>query len=377
MQFELHRDPEIFERLHGEWNALLERAITRVPFLRAEYQQAWWTGRGGGEWPDGELRVVTARDAAGALVGVAPLFQARNRDGRPALLLIGCVELSDYLDFVVAREEVQAFCDGLLDRLLAPDAAGWEVLDLYNLPGPSPTRAALASAARAHGWPAGEQLLQPVPAIALPADWETYLATMVEKKERHEIRRKLRRAESSPERVTWRMAPALAAEAGDASPAPDLAVEIETFLALMAHNPGKASFLTSDMQAQFRAIAAAMGAHGWLRLAWLEVNGEPAAAYLNFDYGNRLWVYNSALDPRFNALSPGWVLLGYLLRWAIENRRAGFDFLRGDEDYKFRFGGVAGQIYRLQISRALPLEALGGEPACLMNEFEADFFPPA
>jgi hypothetical protein len=281
MQFELHRDPEIFERLHGEWNALLERAITRVPFLRAEYQQAWWTGRGGGEWPDGELRVVTARDAAGALVGVAPLFQARNRDGRPALLLIGCVELSDYLDFVVAREEVQAFCDGLLDRLLAPDAAGWEVLDLYNLPGPSPTRAALASAARAHGWPAGEQLLQPVPAIALPADWETYLATMVEKKERHEIRRKLRRAESSPERVTWRMAPALAAEAGDASPAPDLAVEIETFLALMAHNPGKASFLTSDMQAQFRAIAAAMGAHGWLRLAWLEVNGEPAAAYLN------------------------------------------------------------------------------------------------
>jgi CelD/BcsL family acetyltransferase involved in cellulose biosynthesis len=118
-----------------------------------------------------------------------------------------------------------------------------------------------------------------------------------------------------------------------------------------------------------------MAEQGWLLLAFLEVNGEKAAAYLNFDYGNRLWVYNSAIDPRFNALSPGWVLLGHLLKWAIEHKRQAFDFLRGDEDYKFRFGAVAGKIYRLQASRAAPLEALGGEPACMMNEFEADFFP--
>lgn len=372
MHFELHRDPVIFEELHMEWNGLLERAITRVPFLRAEYQQAWWTARGGGEWPDAELRLVTARDPAGVLLGVAPLFEAHNRDGRPALLLIGSIEISDYLDFIVAREHVEAFCLGLLECLAAPDAAGWEVLDLYNLPGPSPTRAALARAAGARGWLAGEQLLEPVPAISLPADWETYLATMVEKKERQEIRRKIRRAEASQPKVTWRMAPA-----GPGQAVPNLEAEVDAFLTLMAHNPGKAKFLTPAMQTQFRAIAAAMASHGWLRLAWLEVGGEPAAAYLNFDYGNRLWVYNSAFDPRFNALSPGWVLLGYLLRWSIENGRAAFDFLRGGEDYKFRFGAVAGQIYRMQVSRVLPPEALGGEPACMMNEFEADFFPPA
>ena len=65
------------------------------------------------------------------------------------------------------------------------------------------------------------------------------------------------------------------------------------------------------------------------------------------------------------------------LRWAIENKRAAFDFLRGDEDYKFRFGAVAGKIYRVQVGRALAVEELGGSPACLMNEFEADFFPTA
>jgi len=40
MQFEIHRDPNIFEQLKDEWNALLDRSVTRVPFLRAEYQQA-------------------------------------------------------------------------------------------------------------------------------------------------------------------------------------------------------------------------------------------------------------------------------------------------------------------------------------------------
>jgi len=268
---------------------------------------------------------------------------------------------------VLARSDADAFCAGLLERLSRPDVPAWEVLDLFNLPAPSPTRAAMGRAAQARGWTAGEELLEPVPCIALPDDWEGYLANMVEKKERQEIRRKMRRAAGSDDQVSWRMVTGAAGEEVEAATA--------AFVAMMAHNPDKARFLTDAMRAQFQSLTRAAAEGGWLRLAFLEVNGEPAAAYLNFDYGNRLYIYNSAIDPRFNALSPGWVLLGYLLRWAIENKRAAFDFLRGDEDYKFRFGGVAGKIYRVQVGRALPLEQLGGEPACLMNEFEADFFP--
>ena len=366
MQFEIHRDSAVFDQLKSEWNALLDRSVTRVPFLRAEYQKAWWAERGGGEWPQAELLVISARGDDGGLVGVAPLFQAQNRDGRAALLLIGSIEISDYLDFVVARERVEAFCSGLLDRLTADDMPAWEVLDFYNIPASSPTRAALGRAAGAHGWAAGEQVLMPVPAISLPGDWETYLSTMVQKKERQEIRRKLRRSEGGGA-VTWTMVDSLVGH--------DVEAETEAFLQLMSHNADKAGFLTPGMRQQFHAITRAAAENGWLRLAFLEVNGQKAAAYLTFDYGNRLYVYNSAIDPRFNTLSPGWVLLANLLRWAIENKHAAFDFLRGEEDYKFRFGAVAGTIYRVQAGRALPLEELGGSPACLMNEFEADFFP--
>ena len=367
MQFALQRDAVIFAELKSEWNALVDRGVTRVPFLRAEYQQAWWAARGGGEWPEAQLLVVTARGEDGALMGIAPLFQAKNKEGRPALLLLGSIEISDYLDLIVDHAQVEAFCTGLLDRLMEADVPVWEVLDFYNIPASSPTRAALGRAGAARGWAAGEQLLMPVPAIALPADWETYLATMVEKKERQEIRRKLRRSEGGEDQVTWAMI--------DGASGHDLAAETDAFLALMSHNADKATFLTPAMRQAFHGVTRAAAENGWLRLAFLLVNGQKAAAYLTFDYGNRLYIYNSAIDPRFNTFSPGWVLLAYMLRWAIENKRAAFDFLRGEEDYKFRFGAVAGKIYRLQVGRALPLEELGGSPACMMNEFETDFFP--
>jgi CelD/BcsL family acetyltransferase involved in cellulose biosynthesis len=91
--------------------------------------------------------------------------------------------------------------------------------------------------------------------------------------------------------------------------------------------------------------------------------------------GGRLYVYNSAIDNRFGSLSAGWVLLGYLLQWCIANGRQTFDFMRGSEDYKFRFGGVAGEIKRLQLSRTLTVEDLGGEALVTENVGEVEFFP--
>jgi CelD/BcsL family acetyltransferase involved in cellulose biosynthesis len=90
----------------------------------------------------------------------------------------------------------------------------------------------------------------------------------------------------------------------------------------------------------------------WLQLAILEVNGRKAAAYLNFDYHGRVWVFNSALDAEASqAISTGWVLLAYLIQWAIENGRQYYDFLRGDEAYKLYFGGRLTEIYKLTVKR--------------------------
>jgi CelD/BcsL family acetyltransferase involved in cellulose biosynthesis len=88
---------------------------------------------------------------------------------------------------------------------------------------------------------------------------------------------------------------------------------------------------------------------GYLWLGFLEVDGEKAAASLNFDYKNKLWGYNSGVSRTHMELSPGWVLLAHTIEWCCENGRYEFDFMRGDEEYKYRFGGVNGFVMRATV----------------------------
>ncbi|MCA9913425.1 MAG: GNAT family N-acetyltransferase, partial [Anaerolineae bacterium] len=82
---------------------------------------------------------------------------------------------------------------------------------------------------------------------------------------------------------------------------------------------------------------------------FLEVADEPVAAYVNFDYNNHIMVYNSGLNPdKATALSPGILLLAYTIQHAIEQGRDVFDYLRGDEQYKYRMGGKDTRVFNLK-----------------------------
>ena len=340
MHIEVSRTMPELTALAGEWNYLLESGASHVPFLRHEYLSTWWQTRGGGEWPESDLYTLTGRKPDGTLAGVAPLFFTQNRDGEPALMLLGSIEISDYLDVIASREDLPEFIDCVLDYLGGASEPAWQVLDFYNLFENSPTLEALRASAEGKGWAFRQEVLQHCPYIPLPGDWETYLEG-IDKKQRHEIRRKMRRAETSDLPVRFYIV-----EDGD-----HLADEVEAFLKLMAYDDEKAQFLTDAMRTQFHASAQQAFMHGWLQLSFMEVGGEKAAGYMNFDYAGHIWVYNSGIDFRYRDYSPGWVLLGYLLQWANEHKRQAFDFMRGDEDYKYRFGAVDRRVVRAVVRR--------------------------
>jgi CelD/BcsL family acetyltransferase involved in cellulose biosynthesis len=342
MKYTLHKnfteiDPQ-------EWNSLLSNSINDTPFLRYEYQTAWWEHRGGGEWQNAQLILVTAREDE-KLIGIAPLFLA-GYDGQSALLLVGSIEISDYLDLIVGMDDHARFVSGLLDFLAsssfdaAPGEPGnWSGLDWYNLPDSSPTLAALKAESTQRGWTHLEEMYRPTPRIALNGSFDEYLSR-VEKKQRHEIRRKMRRAEESGRGVRWFI-----------SDMNDVEAETEAFLALMEHDEDKAAFLRDAMREQMRAVIRTAHENGWLWLAFLEADGQRIAACLNFDYNNKLWGYNAGVNRAFMDISPGWVLLAHTLQWACENNRSEFDFMRGDEDYKYRFGAVNKYVMRARLTR--------------------------
>ena len=335
MQFDILRTLPEMKALSAAWNELLKDSAIHVPFLRHEYLSTWWQTLGGGEWPQGELFTVTARQADGSLAAIAPLFLTDNCDGERALMFLGSIEISDYLDVITRSEQLAQFLDELLAFLSGPQAPDFQLLDWYNLLSTSPTLPALRQAAEHRGWSYSEELLQHCPYIPLPGDWEAYLAS-IDKKQRHEIRRKMRRAEESGAQMRWYI---LEDAAG-------LEAAMEDFIGLMAQDMAKDRFLTPMMRQQMKCSAQAAFQAGWLQLAFLEVYGKRVAGYLNFDYDNHIWVYNSGIDFSYRELSPGWVLLGHLLQWANEHKRQYFDFMRGDEEYKYRFGAVDRRVVR-------------------------------
>ncbi len=326
--------------LKEEWNQLLSKSVNDVPFLRFEYLADWWQTRGGGEWPqEAELAILAAREGT-ELVGIAPLF-ITEKEGVKKLMLLGSVEISDFLDLIVSADHVHTFVDSLLSYIadqLVP--LGIHSVDLYNLLEDSPTIQHLSESGKAAGFEVSKTVLQQAPCITLPGDWELYLES-IDKKQRHEIRRKMRRAAEADAKV----------EVYYTTDPARVEADTQAFLGLMEQDPEKAAFLTPAMREQFLISVQTAFAHGWLQLAFLTVDGENAAAYLNLDYQNRIWVYNSGLDRRFMEYSPGWVLLGHLLMWANENKRSAFDFLRGNEDYKYKFGAMDRFVCRVTLSK--------------------------
>jgi len=321
-----------------EWNELLKESISDTPFLRHEYQRLWWEHRGGGEWKNAQLLLVAAREGE-KLIGIAPLFVAEY-EGQPALLLNGSIEISDYLDVIVRSDDHAKFISGLLDFLASNLAGSWSALDWYNLPDDSPTLAALKAESQIRGWKHLEEVYRPTPRIALNGDFDEYLSR-VEKKQRHEIRRKMRRAAESDLDVRF----VLVDQSTDIEP------ELASFFDLMVQDPNKASFLHPAMREQMTAFLHAAHESGHLWLAFLEIAGVKTAASLNFDYNGKLWGYNSGVSREHMELSPGWVLLSHTIQWCCENKRYEFDFMRGDEDYKYRLGGVNRFVMRARLTR--------------------------
>jgi CelD/BcsL family acetyltransferase involved in cellulose biosynthesis len=337
MNFSLHKD---FSEITPEaWNALVEQGIADTPFSRHEYLSEWWNTLGGGEWQTAELVLISAIEND-QLIGIAPLFIA-DYDGQRALMLVGSIEISDYLDLIVREQDLPRFLSGLLDFVISSSTDKWSALDWYNLPDSSPTLAALKAEAEKRGWTHHEEIYHPTPRIPLNGSFEEYLAR-IDKKQRHEIRRKMRRAAESEKNVQFHIV----------NGSENIDSEIDAFLDLMLHDPGKAEFLHPAMREQMTVTIQNAHKHGYLWLAFLEIDGAKTAASLNFDYKNKLWGYNSGVSSEHRELSPGWVLLAHTIQWCCENGRYEFDFMRGDEEYKYRFGGVNKYVMRVKIVKS-------------------------
>jgi CelD/BcsL family acetyltransferase involved in cellulose biosynthesis len=332
VKIELHNTPAVFDDLAAEWDSLLPPSHSFGFFMRSTWQRIWWK-----HLQTGDLCVVAVRDDQGALLGVAPFYL----DAGLTLGVVGGVDVTDYVDLVCAQGREREVIEAIWGLLCSADAPGWNAIHIRNIPQASPTLSILPEIAGREGLRVDISVEDVCPVIDLPDSYEAYLNSL-SKKDRHELRRKRRRADAYP--VGWYTV----------GPEHDIQAEIEAFLSLMAMStPDKAAFLKQPGHREFfKEIGPAMLAQGMLDLSFLTVDGQRAAAMWNYAYGDRMMLYNSGLNQAdFSALSPGIVLLSLDIEHTIQRGFKKYDFLQGDEEYKYRLGGQTTTVHNLTIER--------------------------
>ncbi len=333
MQTKLIRGESAFSELAAEWDELASQSMTNTPFQTLSYQHSWHRHL----QPEGAvLTTITARRDSGELAAIACL----NIQADGVVHFNGCVEETDYLDLICRVEDAEEAWTAVFNVLCGPDYPAWTSLDFCNVPADSPTRAIWPRLAQQHNLSLAESVHEVCPIIELPATFDAYLNSL-DSKQRREVRRKLRRADAAEVQVTA------------VSPDDDSQQAVNDFLELLQKSTlEKRDWLNDGRRAHFHESAQAALADGSLQLLFAEIEGRKAAALFNFDYDGRIWVYNSGLDPTaFGPLSLGVVLTAKAIEKAIADGRTQFDFLRGNETYKYRFGAKDTEIFRLHITR--------------------------
>ncbi|MDQ6748232.1 MAG: GNAT family N-acetyltransferase, partial [Candidatus Dormibacteraeota bacterium] len=327
-----HREASAFEDLRAEWEDLEGRSAEDNIFMTHHWQHAWWRELGGAGM---ELHLL-AFHHDGRLVGLASTYREKV-GGFPVVRFGGGLEVTDYTGFLVEAGYQEAVGRAFLEHCLQSPGL---VLDLHFLRSDGVTLAALAGAARDMDRRYHVENEEVSPRIRLPGDFEAYIAGL-NKKDRHELRRKRRRLE---EAGGWTVH-----EASSAS----LPKDLDTFFRLHAASTrAKSDFLTPEVQRFFRHICGHLLDEGWLSLRLLVHQERSVAAVLGFVYGNRLLLYNSGYEPGMISLSPGLVLMSEEVRLAIEGGLEELDFLRGDEKYKYDLGASDLDLVHLTIELA-------------------------
>ena len=308
--------------LSGAWSKIAEQRSPASVFLTPEW-----------------IAVAREHDRAEAVTlavadpprGIAAL--ARDADGT---VRFAGGELTDEQDVVALSGQ---------ERAVAEAVGGWiareapQKVRLDFVPEDVPTLDAIDAALAQSDYRVDRSRLITSPRLALPADFETYVQGLG-KKERHELRRKIRRLENATQ-ASFRWA--TDAERG---------ATLDRFFALHRLSRGeKADFMTPAVERFFRDIADALAPIGRLRLGVLRAHDEDAAVLFAFPYRDTLALYNAAYDPALASLSIGIVSHAWAIREAIRERFHTYDLLRGDEPYKYDLGASDRWLGRLQATR--------------------------
>ncbi len=322
--------------LQSDWNALARDS----PFHSWDWLATWWKHYGASSDDDTthsessrrRLYVLAVyKDACSTannerrLIGIAPWYVERSVIKGRIISWLGDGEVcTDHSSLICAPEDTAEVVTSIAQTLSESD--DWDALDLNAVDDANAALTSLVSVFRDRDCSITRESADSCWALDLPPSWDDYLAAL-SKSHRKQLRQLERRVLES-NRIEWRRVE----NATDLEKGWRILVDLHQRRRISLGEPG--CFASTAFHSFHREVAERMLQRGQLRISWLELDGQPAAAEYHFADATATYAYQGGVDPGRLEEEPGRLSTILCLKHAIGEGHTCFDFLRGDEPYK-------------------------------------------
>jgi CelD/BcsL family acetyltransferase involved in cellulose biosynthesis len=343
-----------FDALAAEWDSLHDASESSV-FQSYPWLRGWWR-HFGEHFARRELHLVTIREQ-GELIGILPAFVQLHRLNALAstrtLRFIG-KGISDSLD-VIVRPEKEGTVASILANHIAGIAGTLDAIELTEIPDNSVLRHRVVGELASRGLKTTLEICDNCPRLTLGVDWEQTLAQTS-----GDFRRKLRARER-------RLHEHAAIEFETIGSPESLDAAMDDFIALhqerLTNKVGRGVYCEERMEHFHREVCAEFLAKSWLLLTFKKMDGKRVFANCYYLHKNHVYCHLGGATEVGEAWnhSPGLVLESHCIREALRRGARIYDFLRGTESYKFRFGSVNVPLWSITMKkRRLGTVVFGG-----------------
>ena len=312
---------EEWHALAPRWNSLLEASESASVFLTWEWLSSWADCY----LCENRTLFILAVNNGDNLEGIAPFYIENGRCGPFSLRTVrflGAPEAgSDYLDVFTRRGREKAVADALYDFLMGAGKSRWDVVHLQDIPADALFLLHFSNRVQCNGKYAETAFGAYCPTVRCRTEEE------LETKLSHSRKTKFRQDMRAIQRCQEVVHSVIQGE--------DVGGSLNEFFRLYRRTT---RYSGKDLRPLLDAFLTRSKGGGPVQIDFLSVGGQAVAGLLHMKYRNTLAIYLMAVDKEFNPkISLGNLLLGLSIKNSIAEGNTEYDFLKGDESYKFHW----------------------------------------
>ncbi|MCF8095224.1 MAG: GNAT family N-acetyltransferase [Desulfobacteraceae bacterium] len=331
---------EQWRQLEPAWNPLVQNESSPSFFLTYEWLRAWAESF----LSASQKLCILAFHENENLIGLAPFVITRKKKGPfrfREISFIGAPQAgSDYLNVIIKKGREKSVAEALYHYLQNKGASQWDVLSLTDIPAESLFLLHFINSIENQGRYYQIRLSAYCPVVKIPTDYDTYFAGLSKswKKKFKQDVRVLHRDYKAAHKTY---------EGKDAK---------ERLPAFFDFYNKKSAWPGGGSQKMLYKYADRFNDNIPVQIDFLEADGRTVAALLHLKYKTCLSMYLMAVDKDFNPrLSLGNLLVGMCIKNAAHAGYTCYDFLKGDESYKFHWANHGCRTLKLAFWENHPL----------------------